>query len=123
MIYYGTELGMWGADDPHDRMPTNWSNPDRDIFDSYQSALQLRKHYAALRRGGFRVIQTDDTQQLFVFERRFNNETMIIAINRGDEDIRIESAYLKSVKLIYNTAGKELIRQVPRLSASIYIQK
>ena len=24
MIYYGTEAGMWGADDPCDRMPMVW---------------------------------------------------------------------------------------------------
>src|SRR5690606_15909435 len=24
MVYYGTEAGMWGADDPDDRMPMTW---------------------------------------------------------------------------------------------------
>ena len=24
MMYYGTEAGMWGADDPCDRMPMVW---------------------------------------------------------------------------------------------------
>ena len=26
MIYYGDEVGMWGADDPHDRKPMIWDN-------------------------------------------------------------------------------------------------
>ena len=26
MIYYGDEVGMWGADDPHDRKPMIWDD-------------------------------------------------------------------------------------------------
>ena len=26
MIYYGDEVGMWGADDPHDRKPMIWGD-------------------------------------------------------------------------------------------------
>src|SRR5690606_20482804 len=26
MVYYGDEVGMWGADDPHDRKPMIWDN-------------------------------------------------------------------------------------------------
>ncbi|MDE2732724.1 MAG: hypothetical protein OXI38_15170 [Bacteroidota bacterium] len=26
MVYYGSESGMWGADDPGDRMPMVWGD-------------------------------------------------------------------------------------------------
>ncbi len=122
MIYYGTELGMWGADDPHDRMPSNWSNPDRDIYNSYQAALALRKEFEILRRGEFRIVETNDDKQLFVFERRLGGSYLIIAFNRSNDDIRIEGSYLRGMKLQYNTAGRDQFRNVPRLSASVYIQ-
>lgn len=31
MIYYGTETGMWGADDPHDRKPMVWPDRTHDV--------------------------------------------------------------------------------------------
>src|SRR4029077_7799126 len=63
MIYYGTEAGMWGADDPCDRMPMVWAemsfdpqqadplgrprptNPvsfDDGLFKFYQAAIKFR---------------------------------------------------------------------------------
>ena len=30
MIYYGDEVGMWGADDPHCRKPMIWDNLNYD---------------------------------------------------------------------------------------------
>ena len=74
MIYYGTEAGMWGADDPCDRMPMVWpeltydaaSRPTRSagrgrpmrsrstttLFNFYRAAIALRRDSpgAAARR-------------------------------------------------------------------------
>ena len=68
MIYYGTEAGMWGADDPCDRMPMVWAelsfdpqqadplgrprpaNPvafDDGLFKFYQAAIKFRRDNAA----------------------------------------------------------------------------
>ena len=35
MIYYGDEVGMWGADDPHDRKPMIWDDLvyDNEVID------------------------------------------------------------------------------------------
>ena len=69
-IYYGTEAGMWGADDPDDRMPMVWAdlkfdlqtlspggqptrqddiNFDSTLHDYYRDAIALRKKVSRSR--------------------------------------------------------------------------
>jgi glycosidase len=108
MVYYGTEAGMWGADDPDDRKPMVW--PDRryavedghplgrdrppdpvsfddDLFRTYQTLIALRKQNAALRRGGFSVLQADDDRRLFAFARATGGPAVpvVVVINRSGE--------------------------------------
>ncbi len=106
MIYYGTEAGMWGADDPDDRKPMVWpdldyedeaSDPlgrertpdpvafDDDLFAFYQSLIQLRRDHEALRRGDFSVVQADEERTMFAFERFYNDESYVVVLNRSDE--------------------------------------
>ncbi|MGD9873181.1 MAG: glycoside hydrolase family 13 protein [Kiritimatiellia bacterium] len=74
MIYYGTEAGMWGANDPDDRQPMLWDDivyedeththsgacgpnersPDKELFAHYQKAIALRKEHLVLSRGAIR---------------------------------------------------------------------
>lgn len=121
MIYYGTAVGMWGADDPEDRMPTWWHRYDKEIFKAYQSALHLRHKYPALRRGSYRVLDTRDDAQVFVYERRLKNQRLIIAINRGENEAALSADYGNSLKLLYATDSDATTRQLPRLSAAVYL--
>lgn len=78
MVYYGTELGMFGADDPDNRMPAWWpefqfdpikthpngsplSAPipvgyDPDIHHLYRSLGRLRSNNAVFSRGNFKAV-------------------------------------------------------------------
>ncbi len=86
-----------------DRLP----NPNRclsieQLFDYYQRLFQVRKESEALRRGEFKVLATDDEAKTIVFARRSPNQTMLIAINRGDvtATINLPTGYLSnSIKL------------------------
>ena len=40
MIYYGDEIGMWGADDPHDRKPMVWSLDSIESKGLYEDNLK-----------------------------------------------------------------------------------
>ena len=107
MIYYGTEAGMWGADDPDDRMPMVWADItydsqkldpkgnakqedsvgfDQGIFDFYQSVIALREDHAALRRGTQETLLADDEANAIVFERVHEDASLIVAINRSETD-------------------------------------
>ncbi|MEM9798950.1 MAG: alpha-amylase family glycosyl hydrolase [Planctomycetota bacterium] len=92
MIYYGDEVGMWGADDPTNRKPMLWrdlepyDNADEnyvmeDHYAFYREAVALRRDHAALRVGTYRTLLVDDEQDLIAFEREHGGEVVLVAIN------------------------------------------
>jgi cyclomaltodextrinase len=105
MVYYGTEAGMWGADDPCDRMPMVWpdltyepqtidargrprpADPvafDRATFDFYRAAIALRKRSLPLRRGEIEFLPADDAAKFLAFRRTEGDEELLVGFNRGD---------------------------------------
>lgn len=105
-IYYGDEVGMWGADDPDCRKPMIWeeleydpethhpfglSRPvdtvekNEDLFRYYQSLIELRKKHESLRRGNYKTLVTDDELLLFAFERRSDTESIRAIFNLSDQ--------------------------------------
>jgi cyclomaltodextrinase len=119
MIYYGDEAGMWGANDPDCRKPMLWAekkyspetfNPDQtthpadevkfnaDLFQWYQKFIGLRNQYAAIRLGSFHTMVTDDKKQLYAFSRTYNNEIVIVIINRGKTAVHFTDTVSASKK-------------------------
>ncbi|MEM6335462.1 MAG: glycoside hydrolase family 13 protein, partial [Bacteroidota bacterium] len=115
MLYYGTEAGMWGADDPDDRMPMVWpdltyepqrleadgtlrDSPqavafDSTLFDFYKRVIQLRTSSGVvsdvLRRGAYQRLTANDTDGTFAFGRVDGRRRLIAAFNRSDGPRRI----------------------------------
>jgi glycosidase len=92
MIYYGDEVGMWGADDPTCRKPMLWEDlqpyeqPEenavmREHLDFYRRAIALRHAHPALRCGAVTTLKTDDAAGAWVFARSDDTEQLIIALN------------------------------------------
>lgn len=105
MIYYGTEAGMWGGDDPCDRQPMVWpdmkfdpqaADPlgrprkpdavgfDEGLFNFYRAAIALRRENAALRRGEIEFTASDDTAGFLALRRTDGKDALLIGLNRGD---------------------------------------
>ena len=61
-LYYGTELGMDGANDPMNRAPMNWDlfNDKNETLKWTQSLISLHKRERALKIGDFIAINADD---------------------------------------------------------------
>ena len=99
MFYYGTESGMWGATDPDDRMPMNWSdidfdlqdnhpfgmnrpaddiNFDQGLFNYYKNIINIRHQYEATRRGDLELVSAGN---ILIFKRVLNGEEVYFAIN------------------------------------------
>ncbi len=78
--YYGTEIGMTGENDPDCRKTFDWNeaNWDKDLFSFYQKLISLRKTRKALQYG---TIRFWSTETVFLMERTFEGERLIIAIN------------------------------------------
>ena len=106
IIYYGTETGMWGGDDPCDRMPMVWqdkryelqaSDPwlrerepdavqfDQELHQFYRAACQLRRNLASLQSGEVDTLAHDDAQQSFAIRRWKDQQSVYAIFNRGLE--------------------------------------
>lgn len=112
MFYYGTECGMWGGDDPDDRMPMYWqdlapydpqaADPlgrertpdpvelDEQLWKFYQSTMWLRHQLEELKTGSFEVVETDDQAQALVFKRSGDRRDVYVFFNRGSEPYQFE---------------------------------
>jgi len=143
-IYYGDEVGMWGADDPDNRKPMVWSDlnyenethhpfglkrsndtvgVDKELFKFYQSVIKLRKEHESLRRGKYKTVFIDDEKYIFVFERWINSETIRVVFNTSDSSQKVRPEnYLfpdpKKWELIFGDLGA--LEEIPAKSGRVY---
>ncbi len=81
-LYYGSEVGMTGGDDPEMRSPMRWDlveKQDPNLAWTKQ-LIQLRKQHRALRIGNMRPVSA---QQLLAFERYTDKvaDTVVVVAN------------------------------------------
>jgi glycosidase len=128
MIYYGTEAGMWGADDPCDRMPMVWPDIEYDpqqahprgrerpadavgfddaLFSFYRAAIALRRSSIALRRGSIEFVTADDASQFLAFRRSSQEESLLVGLNRGAKSYRWEVPMAEgtAIEQIFTASG------------------
>ncbi|MCW3079487.1 glycoside hydrolase family 13 protein [Segetibacter sp.] len=115
MFFYGDEMGMWGANDPDCRKPMVWPemkydaemyNPNqskhepdevvfnKDLFEWYKKFIRLRQEFKSIKLGNYTTVVKDDARQLYAFSRKYNNEEVIVLVNRSDEAIPFTHAVL-----------------------------
>lgn len=102
MIYYGTEVGLWGANDPCDRQAMLWDDiryepethtpggktraksraPDRKLFAFYQDAIAMRQAHAVLRRGDL-VWRNHANPRVLIYDRTLDGLTVRVVLNAG----------------------------------------
>lgn len=106
MIYYGTEAGMWGADDPDNRKPMLWpdleyeperAHPlgtnrpadenrfDRELFNWYRRLCSIRNSEESLQTGSYQTLLTDDDRDLLAFMRRAEGARPVVVVLNGSE--------------------------------------
>jgi glycosidase len=97
MIWYGTEVGMFGADDPRCRMPMWWADLmpyetpdytiDLDLKATFQKLFALRHGSDDLRRGDFKTVIKDDAADVFGFVRwdTDGKKATVVVLNNSAE--------------------------------------
>ncbi|HEY8238433.1 MAG TPA: alpha-amylase family glycosyl hydrolase, partial [Candidatus Limnocylindrales bacterium] len=83
-IYYGTEAGLTGHDDPDDRRPYPWDSIDTELRDWYRTLGQLRADHEALRTGDLQFLAADDDTGTLAYLRGTASEAAITILNLGD---------------------------------------
>jgi len=115
LIFYGDEVGMWGANDPDCRKPMLWEDiiyddevidnkepgsvkikskvgVNKDIFDFYKKIIEIRKKEKTLREGKLRGWINNDEKNIYGFFRETAEERIGIVFNNGFEEEEIEWA-------------------------------
>lgn len=84
-IYYGTEVGLTGHDDPDDRRPYPWGAEDEALRGYYQLLAGLRRDHEALRIGDLTFLLADDAAGVLAFGRRTDAEAAVTVLNLSAE--------------------------------------
>ncbi|MGB0523513.1 MAG: glycoside hydrolase family 13 protein [Flammeovirgaceae bacterium] len=140
MIYYGDEVGMWGANDPDCRKPMLWPdinyvdevyNPDgstrspdkveinQDLFNHYKKLISIRNAYPALQKGSFEALIKDDMNDIYLFERQLNGQRVWVALNNSAEEVELDlpNPDVLAFKDVLN--GAEYLEKAAKVSVRI----
>ncbi|MDG5766131.1 glycoside hydrolase family 13 protein [Balneolales bacterium ANBcel1] len=141
MVYYGTEAGMWGADDPDDRKPMVWpdldfddeiNHPysrrrprdavafDHDLHARYRLLARIRTESEALRSGAFTLLLADDDSGLLAFARHTADDLALVVLNRSDEPHHLELDLKSSGLATATLPDHEGRRFVDRITTTEY---
>ena len=117
MLFYGDEVGMWGATDPYCRKPMLWKeflydnekNPshinqnevyeqkvDSDLFEWYKKLIRIRLENKTLVYGKFREVFADNERDVIAYERVIEDQSIIVVINNSFnswENVEFETNY------------------------------
>ncbi|WP_010632408.1 glycoside hydrolase family 13 protein [Sporolactobacillus vineae] len=88
-LYYGTEIGLDGGNDPLCRKCMIWDKEkqDQEMLDFTKQLIRLRKAYQPLiSYGRLEWLTADDEKRLLVFRKSFKGQTLIFIFNHGKND-------------------------------------
>lgn len=99
-LYYGSEVGMTGGEDPEMRAPMRWDlvREDHPELAWTRRLIQLRKSQRALRVGDFRLV---NSERLFAFERHTDRaaDTVVVVANPSSQSVS-ETVMVANSKLM-----------------------
>jgi glycosidase len=112
MIYYGTEAGMWGADDPDNRKPMVWSDKeyevegthpldvkrpadenrfDNELFEWYKKLAEIRNEHEIFQTGQFLQLVAEPEKNIYSFARHLGDQDIgIVVLNNSEDQQQIE---------------------------------
>ncbi|MFQ6611205.1 MAG: glycoside hydrolase family 13 protein, partial [Fidelibacterota bacterium] len=151
-IYYGDEVGMWGADDPDERKPMVWDDLEyedeqnhpfgkvrpkdsvevnEELLHFYKNLIHIRKSHKALSRGDYTVLLADDENDLFAFSRTYEHDSIIAVFNGSSRRKDFEFGTLldkigenrSKWKLLFtNSKGMTIHNSIEGKSFNVYVK-
>jgi glycosidase len=110
-LYYGSELGMTGGEDPANRSPMRWDlvNDSNPNLRWTKQLIQLRKDHRALRIGNFRLV---NSSKLLAFERYTDRvqDTVVVLVNPGKSAVT-ERVLIANSKLMNGSSLVDLVNR------------
>ncbi|MBT9488907.1 MAG: glycoside hydrolase family 13 protein [Rubrivivax sp.] len=114
-LYYGSEVGMPGGDDPEMRAPMRWDqvNDANPTYAWTKKLIALRKAQRALRVGDFRTVTS---HKLLAFERHTDRarDTVVVVANPGattvSETVMVANSKLMNVWSMVDQLSGEKVK-------------
>jgi len=151
MVYYGDEVGMWGANDPDCRKPMIWDDityadevynfngskrsPDKvainqELKAHYKKLIAIRDANPALQLGSFKTLIADNGKDIYVFEREYKGRKVVVALNNSSKEQVVDlSAYKgKTLKDLLNgksyssKRGSLILKVSPKWGAVVKVE-
>jgi len=99
VIYYGSEFGMTGADDPDNRRFMRFDDQlnkyEKHMLNKTSNIVKMRRDYSALRYGDFQTILAND--KVYAYLRCDANEKLLVILNKDPENqlvtVQLPSVY------------------------------
>ncbi|MCR4559527.1 MAG: hypothetical protein K5685_05560 [Bacteroidales bacterium] len=84
MVFYGDELGMWGANDPDCRKPMAWENGDEKMLKFYKKSLlsEMRINRFSLLDNLLRIMQTPKNAFMYIPEKKAMKKYFLLSIGK-----------------------------------------
>lgn len=99
IIYYGSEFGMTGADDPDNRRMMRFGDAlsvnEKHMLNETSQIVKLRNGHSALRYGDFYGLQADN--KTYSYMRSDYNERLIVVLNKSEEAASVALSIPQSV--------------------------
>ncbi len=89
-IYYGDEIGLSSAGDPHCRAAFPWDQQeswDHNLLDFYKRVIALRHQNPVLRTGSFEILHAED--DVLAFRRQLDERRALVVFNAGERPSRL----------------------------------
>ncbi len=89
-IYYGTEIGLSGGNDPDNRrmMPLDVSQHDMHFFLFLKQLIALRHRYPALSTPDYHFLDLN----ILAFYKKDEHDSILVLINNQNSDMTIDSS-------------------------------
>lgn len=131
VIYYGSEFGMTGADDPDNRRMMRFdgqlSSNEKELLKATRSIVKIRNEHPALRYGDFLTLNAD--QNTYAYIRSDFNERILVVMNKAAEqkqlELKIPSSYGSTLKELgsaekFKSQDGAIQLSIPSLSWKMY---
>lgn len=109
MIYYGTEVGVFGVEDPFGREPMIWNEDviDYDLLNFYRKLIKFRKNLKNFLKECTMEYVSEKNYELWKFKAN-GHKDLLVYYNKSKNNISIDE-HLNIVFTSGNSTSKEVI--------------
>jgi cyclomaltodextrinase len=124
VIYYGSEFGMTGVDDPDNRRMMRFDDQlsifEKRMLKETSKIVKIRNQHSALRYGDFYTLKADTA--VYAYVRSDFNERLLVVLNKTErtQEIILHLPEIYQTQLLIDVQSGEIVR-IHQHQASIIV--